>query len=143
MAKDLELLLRGHGAEAAADELEALLGGAADAGPGLARRPADTAPTGADKAVDPVAVAALVLAIPSAALAVWDLASRIQGRRKAEQVVEVAQRLRIERGVESFVLTLEGPRALETLDPDRLLELAAGEGPPRPEADAKTGGGDG
>lgn len=142
MTKDLELLLRGPGAEAAADALAALLG---EGGPGpgvpIARRPADAAAGGRRKAVDPVAVAALVLSIPSAALAAWDLTTRIQARRKAEKVVEAARRLRLETGTDSFVLTLEGPRALDTLDPDRLLELAAAAQGTRPAGDGEEAAG--
>jgi len=138
MPNELELLLRGPGAEAAADELQALLGDQAagpGAGPTVTRRPAGPTDSGLSKSVDPLPVAALVLAIPSAVLAVWDLGSRIAARRKAGRLIEQAQRLRIERGTESFVLTLEGPRALDTLDPDRLLELAAGAAPAAPEPD--------
>jgi hypothetical protein len=141
MPNELELLLRGPGAEAAADDLEALLADEAagpEAGPALTRRPAAPTDSGLTKAVDPIAVTALILAIPSAVLAVWDLGSRLEARRKAGRIIEQAQRLRIERGTETFVLTLEGPRALETLDPDRLLELAAG-ADPAPPTDGETG----
>jgi len=126
MSKDLEVILRGTQAEAAARELEIALGG--DGAPlTLARRPATERDVAGHRALDPVAVTGLLLSIPSALLAVWDLADRIRKRRTAQTLVEQAGRLRIERGVESWVLTLEGPRALDRLTADQLLELVSGQ----------------
>src|SRR4051794_28263125 len=45
------------------------------------------------KAIDPVAVASLVLSIPSAALAVADLADRIRKRRRAADLIDRARQL--------------------------------------------------
>ena len=45
------------------------------------------------KAIDPVALASLVLSIPSAALAVLDLADRIRKRRRANELIDHAQHL--------------------------------------------------
>ena len=45
------------------------------------------------KAIDPVAVASLVLSIPSAALAVADLADRIRKRRRAAELIDHARQL--------------------------------------------------
>jgi hypothetical protein len=45
------------------------------------------------KAIDPVAVASLVLSIPSAALAVADLADRIRKRRRAADLIDHARQL--------------------------------------------------
>jgi hypothetical protein len=64
-----------------------------------------------------------VAAFPRAALAGWGLASRLVSRLRAQRLIDTSQRLKIERGVDTFVLTLEGPQALDRLDADRLLEL--------------------
>ncbi len=123
MSDNLELILRGADAEAAAADLEAALAGE-DAPLSLARRREQLPPSDGYRAIDPVAVTALVLSIPSALLAAWDIADRIRKRAKAQVLKEQAQRLRIERGVECFAITLEGPRALDKLTADQIMELA-------------------
>jgi hypothetical protein len=45
------------------------------------------------KVIDPVSVAALVLSIPSAALAVLDLADRVRKRRRASELIDHARQL--------------------------------------------------
>jgi hypothetical protein len=45
------------------------------------------------KAIDPVAVASLVLSVPSAALAVADLADRIRKPRRAAELIDRARQL--------------------------------------------------
>jgi len=72
----LEALARSWGHEITADAMDA-----AAAGPGHG--------AGDDgKVIDPVAVASLVLSIPSAALAVADLADRIRKRRRAADLID-------------------------------------------------------
>ena len=78
------------------------------------------------KVVDPVAVASMVLSIPSAALAVGDLADRIRKRRRAQELIDQAERLADER-VSVRVVTRARTVEVRGLDPDRLLELLAAE----------------
>jgi len=78
------------------------------------------------KVVDPVAVASMVLSIPSAALAVGDLADRIRKRRRAQELIDQAERLADER-VSVRVVTRTRTVEVRGLDPDRLLELLAAE----------------
>jgi hypothetical protein len=76
-----------------------------------------------DKVIDPVSVAALVLSIPSAALAVLDLADRIHKRRRAQELIDHAQQL----AAQQVIVCLMSPsRTIEvrTLAPDQLLDLA-------------------
>jgi hypothetical protein len=120
--QDLELVLRGPDAEEALAPLAAAL---ADAGVTLRARPLSTAGTAADKAIDPVAVAAVLVSIPSAVLAVLDVADRIAKRRRAKELVAAARRLHVERRVEVLAVTLEGPVALADMDPDAVLDLIA------------------
>jgi len=118
--RDLELILNGAEAEGAAADLTAAL---ADANPRLTPRRLETAAAGQHKTVDPVAVAALVLSIPSALLAVLDVADRIAKRRRATTLIETAARIRLERRVEVLTITADGARPLADLDPDALLDL--------------------
>ena len=76
------------------------------------------------KAIDPVSIAALFLSIPSAALAVLDLADRMRKRQRAKQLIEKAGELRASRDVGVYVVTGQGAIPLETMHPDKLLELA-------------------
>jgi hypothetical protein len=81
-----------------------------------------------DKAVDAVSVAALVLSIPSATLAVLDLADRIRKRRRARELIHHAQQLAA-RQVTVCVISQSRTVELRTLTPDQLLDLVAGEDP--------------
>ncbi len=59
----------------------------------ITKTPAETGPAvrashDDGKAIDPVAVASLVLSVPSAALAVADLADRIRKRRRAADLID-------------------------------------------------------
>jgi hypothetical protein len=78
--------------------------------------------------VDPVALATLVstvvLGLPVAALAVFDLADRIKKRRRAKELIEQARQL-ADRKV--TIRLVERTRSLEirNLEPDQLLDLLA------------------
>lgn len=80
------------------------------------------------KAIDPVPVAALVLSIPSAALAVLDLADRIRKRRRAKELIGHAQQLAAQHVTVSLI-SCSRTVELRTLAPDQLLDLLAGEDP--------------
>lgn len=71
------------------------------------------------KAIDPVAVASPVLSIPSAALAVADLADRIRKRRRAAEPIDHA-RQQAARQVTIYLITPD----LSALTPDQLLDLS-------------------
>ena len=116
---------------AAKRDLEAL---AHSWGHELAEAPAEATTAAAtshddhDKIIDPVSVAALVLSIPSAALAVLDLADRIHKRRRATELIDHGQQL----AAQQITVTLISPGRtveLRTLTPDQLLDLTAGEDP--------------
>jgi hypothetical protein len=79
------------------------------------------------KGIDPVALASLVLSVPSAALAVADLADRIRKRRRAAELIDHAQQLAA-RHVTVYLITPGRATELSTLTPDQLLDLA-GEDP--------------
>ena len=79
------------------------------------------------KVIDPVAVASLVMSIPSAVLAVADLADRIRKRRRATELIGQAQQLAA-RQVTVYLMSPGRAVELSTLTPDQVLDLA-GEDP--------------
>ena len=81
-----------------------------------------------DKGIDPVSITALVLSIPSAALAVGDLADRIRKRRRAKELIDHAQQL-ADQQVTMCLMSQSRPVELTTLAPDQLLDLLAEENP--------------
>ena len=82
-----------------------------------------------DKGIDPVSITALVLSIPSAALAVLDLADRIHKRRRANELIDHAQQLAAQQ-VTMCLMSQSRPVELTTLAPDQLLDLLVDENPP-------------
>ncbi|HEY6424429.1 MAG TPA: hypothetical protein VIY28_14510 [Pseudonocardiaceae bacterium] len=79
-----------------------------------------------DKVIDPVSIAALVVSIPSAALAVLDLADRIHKRRRAKELIDHARQLATQH-VTVYLMSHSRPVELTTLAPDQLLDLLASE----------------
>jgi hypothetical protein len=77
---------------------------------------------GDGKGIDPVALATLVVSIPSAALAAVDLADRIRKRRRAGELIDHAQQLAGQQ-VTIYVIVPERTVELRTLTPDQLLDL--------------------
>jgi hypothetical protein len=117
-------------AQAARCSLEAL---AQDWGCETAEAPAETAAVAGttdrgEKGIDAVAVASLVLSIPSAALAVQDLADRIRKRRRAKDLINHAQQLAAQQATISLV-SKTSTVEIRTLDPDQLLDLLAADDP--------------
>ena len=121
---ELRFVLEGPDTDTAAAALIEALGD--EAGAAATTAPVRSLPAAERKLVDPIALAALIVSIPGAVLAVWDLADRISKRRKAHQVVETARRLRAERQVETWLLATDAtPRSVADLDADGLLDLVA------------------
>jgi hypothetical protein len=79
-----------------------------------------------DKVIDPVSVAALVVSIPSAALAVLDLADRIHKRRRAKELIDHARQLATQQ-VTVYLMSQSHPVKLTTLAPDQLLDMPTDE----------------
>lgn len=122
-SRQLELIIEGHDAQAAADELAAEVEGFGEEAKARSVEP-DQASEVARRAIDPVSVAALILAVPGTILAVMDIADRIKKRRRATRLLERAQQIRVARKVEIQVVTKDGAKTLDGLTPDDLLDLA-------------------
>ncbi|MEU5294057.1 hypothetical protein [Streptomyces umbrinus] len=96
---------------------------------GYQPEPAPTAEPANDpdtKGVDPVAVTSLLVSIPSAMLAVADIADRIRKRRRAGELIERAQQLAAQQAAVRLVRE-DRSVDLATLTPDQLLDLIADE----------------
>ena len=96
---------------------------------GYQPEPAPTAEPANDpdaKVVDPISVTSLVVSIPSAMLAVADIADRIHKRRRAGELIERAQQLRAQQAAARLVRE-DRSVDLATLTPDQLLDLIADE----------------
>jgi hypothetical protein len=113
--------------EAARRNLEAL---AHSWGHEMTDTPANTREAAAaarhDKVIDPVSITALVVSIPSAALAVLNLADRIHKRRRAKELIDHAQQLATQQ-VTLCLMSQSHPVELTTLAPDQLLDLLTDE----------------
>lgn len=81
-----------------------------------------------DKVIDPISVATLILSIPSAALAVHDLADRIHKRRRATELIDHARQLAAQH-VTVHLISPSRPAELTTLTPDQLLDLLTDDNP--------------
>jgi len=81
-----------------------------------------------EKVIDPLSLTALVLSVPSAALAVVDLADRIRQRHWAQKLIDHARQLAAQH-VTTCLVTEHRKIELADLDPDHLLELLADEKP--------------
>ena len=82
------------------------------------------------KAIDPVAIASLAVSLPSAALAVADLADRIRKRHRAAELIDHAR----QQADCQITITVIAPghiTELSTLTPDQLLDLQADHHPAR------------
>jgi hypothetical protein len=114
--------------EAARRNLEAL---AHSWGHEMTDTPSDTpeAATAArhdDKVIDPLSLTALAVSIPSAALAVLDLADRIHKRRRANELIDHAQQLAAQQVI-VCLMSPSRPVELTALTPDQLLDLLTDE----------------
>ena len=119
----MTFVLSGDGAPAAGEVFKAALD-EAEPGIDVATHTSDALSAPARKVIDPISLAALVLSVPSAILAVVDLADRIKKRRRAQQLIDEAKRLRSEKSVTVFVLDAGNPKPLDGLSPDDLLDIA-------------------
>jgi len=76
------------------------------------------------KSIDPVAVGALIAAIPPALLAIADLADRIKKRRAAQKLIDDAKHLQSTKKVQIHLLVENVATPLEKVTADILIETA-------------------
>ena len=123
----LELIIEGNDPQPPAAELAALIESFGAEARAETLKP-DDASDEWRRAVDPMALAALIVSIPSAVLAVIQIgdriADRMEKRRRARQLLEQARQIREAGRVEIHIVGKDGARSLVTLSPDDLLEMA-------------------
>ena len=121
---DLEFHLQGEQAATTAAALETFF--AETFGAEIRREsPPPLANGGAEKAVDPIAVAALVLSIPGALLATVDLAERLHLKQKVERLIALARREWREHGTRIWLRRRNAtPLALDEIEPADVLDAA-------------------
>jgi len=121
----ITVLLQGESATEAGQEFERLIA-TFDEGAEVQVVPPEEASDEVRRALDPISLLTLILAIPSAVLATMDIADRIEKRRRATRLIEEGRRLHEGKNVQTFVLMPDGsPKRLEGLTPDQLLDLVA------------------
>jgi hypothetical protein len=75
--------------------------------------------------MDPLSLTGVILAIPGAVLAVIDLVDRIRKRKQAQALIDVANRISSETGVQVSLIMPEGAtRGLDDLTADEVLDAA-------------------
>ncbi len=122
---EIQLILTGDDAAEAADALEALV---AEVAPEAqctrgtpSRLPAETQNKIDWGAVSAVAV--IVLGFPPYVLTCMDIADRIKKRKPAEALRKTAERLHIETRIEVHIVTGDGPKRLDRLSADEILDI--------------------
>lgn len=124
---DLRFHLQGQHAEATAEALEAFFSEtfAEAARREPVRQPHPVTP---ERSLDPVAVAALIVSIPSGVLAVMDLAERLKLKEKIARLTTLARREWREHGTRIWLQRRNAtPLALDAADPAAILDAAASE----------------
>jgi hypothetical protein len=120
---ELKFVLAGEQSDAAATAFVAALGPEAAS---LHRQKVTEASDADRKIVDPISIAALIISIPSAVLAVMDIADRLKKRSRAKAIIDSAKQARVEQQVDVYLLTADQTsQPVADLDPDRLLNLVA------------------
>ncbi len=122
---EIQLIVTGDDAAEAADALEALV---AELAPDArcTRGTRSSLPAATQDKMDWGAVSALapiVLALPSFVLACVGIADRIKKRKSAEALRQTAERLHIETRVEVHIVTGDGPKRLQDLSADEILDI--------------------
>ena len=89
--KEISFFVEGQDAETGANEIKKIINDEFEYEPQILADKENNR-EGSTKAVDPIALGALILAVPAAILAVADLASRIKNKKKLDRVLEKIQK---------------------------------------------------
>jgi hypothetical protein len=121
---NLQIVISGTNADAAADQLTTVLAEGEALGT-VTRVASSQLPESTRKVIEPVSLAAVILAIPGAVLAVFDGVDRIRKRRKARAMIEQAKQLTLDLQVRILIIAADDQaHTLDQLTPDQLLTLA-------------------
>ena len=122
---DMKIHIGGKEADASASELAEFFADRLDTQ--VSPAAAETSSATDRKGIDPISVAQLILAIPPAIMVTMDLAERIELRKKVSKLIELAKRLRNEKGTVARLETSSVSRDLDAMSPDEVLDAAAEE----------------
>jgi hypothetical protein len=122
---DMKIHIGGKEADASANELAEFFADNLDTQ--VSPAAAETLSDIDKKAIDPIAVVQLILAIPPAIMVTLDLAERIELRKKISKLIELAKRLRNEKGTVARLEASSVSRDLDAMSPDEVLDAAANE----------------
>ena len=89
--QEISFFVQGRDAETGANEIRRIINDEFEYEPQIIADK-ENDPAGDTKGVDPIALGALILAVPAAILAVADLASRIRNKKKLDRVLEKIQK---------------------------------------------------
>ena len=89
--QEISFFVQGRDAETGANEIRRIINDELEYEPQIIADK-ENDPAGDTKGVDPIALGALILAVPAAILAVADLASRIRNKKKLDRVLEKIQK---------------------------------------------------
>ncbi len=89
--QEISFFVQGRDAETGANEIRRIINDGFEYEPQIIADK-ENDPAGDTKGVDPIALGALILAVPAAILAVADLASRIRNKKKLDRVLEKIQK---------------------------------------------------
>jgi hypothetical protein len=121
---NLQIVISGTNADTAADQLTTVLAECEALGT-VTRVASSQLPESTRKVIEPVSLAAVILAIPGAVLAVFDGVDRVRKRHKARAMIEQAKRLTLDLQVRILVIAADDQaHTLDQLTPDQLLTLA-------------------
>ncbi|MDM8539508.1 hypothetical protein QUF75_02930 [Desulfococcaceae bacterium HSG7] len=123
-ANNLKFNIQGPQAQTVAQELAAMIDQTFDHSAQITKPP--LAKTTDNTKADPVAIAALVIAIPSAVLAVVDLVQRPKKKSKADHVIDFAQRQHSQNPQTGITITMPNGVSmnLDQMDSNTLIDLA-------------------
>jgi len=124
ITNNLKFNIQGPQAQTVAQELAAMITQTFDQSAQITESP--LAKTSGNTKADPVAIAALVIAIPSAVLAVVDLVQRSKKKTKADHVIDFAQRQHRQNPQTAITITIpDGVSVnLHQTDSNTLIDLA-------------------
>jgi hypothetical protein len=121
---ELQIVVDGQNAEAAADELSAILADGEKVGV-VSRSNVGSVPEPTEKVVDVVALSAVILSIPGAIMSALEIVDRVRKRKKVTQLIDTAGRLQREMSVTIVLVAPNGTkRSLDRLSTDDVMEIA-------------------
>jgi hypothetical protein len=126
-SQKFQFRLEGAGAEEAAEEMAALI--QRDLGITPEKFPARVTDENTGTRTDPIALAALILAIPSAVLATVELIERIRNKEKLDRLIEQSRKLQKKHSTTRIrIITPKGKVIeLENITSSEMLDIAAEE----------------